>query len=314
MKLIFLFLCFFSFLFSTEVSCRYSLKANSIYNFSKLSNSSILSIDGEIEDNLIFGGLDPANSPIVYYDDRSAICGGKLDSNTIISAYCPYDIETCFDINIGASGLSLITKKDNSYTNNVVIADGYPCLPKNITTLTVSFYGYKNTDYADIGYGNFNLYAIEEERVNTLEKEEARIQREKCSGLIKYVDEWEELLDSQNVSANKILSNIDFSKNVIDELTTIGEENLPTLNKYLEVLEFEVDVKNTITDSFSKYSNIFGLDTYGSAPEPITFSLFGIKFKPLDFSNYESFVLLCRTSFSIFAYVWGFILIIKDIK
>lgn len=313
MKLLFLLSFFITFLLSNEVSCKYSLKANSLYNFSKLANSSILSVVGEVEYGLIVGDLDPANSPIVYYDNNSAICGGKLDKNIIVSAYCPYDIEGCFDINLGTSGLSLITKIDNLYTNNVTVANGYPCLPKNVSNISVAFYAYESDNRKDIGYGNLKLLAIDEETEIPLEKEEARIQREKCSGLIKYIDEWEELLDSQNVSTKKILTTLETKDNKDeDELNIIAEKFISDNDESLDLDTFETNIKTTITDSFLNYSNVFGLGSYGSVPTPITFSLLGKTYTPLDFSKYENFVSICRTSFALFAYVWGFILFIRD--
>lgn len=335
MKVIYILVLCTTFLFSS-VSCKFKLKSNSIYEFSNHSNSSILSVQGELDNGLLYGDLDPANSSITYYDNSSPVCGGSNTSNILITAYCPHELDICWDITLGVNGYQTIIKKDNQYMNNVVIVDSTPCLPKNVSNITVGYYDYDNND---IGFANLNLLAIEEERVIPVTTQLAKIQREQCPNLIKYVDEWEDILSNQNLSLEKSLKTIDSVnydstnqslENINSTLQNSNQDNNNNnnsneedftgvtddfeinLNIDLELESFESNIESSITNTFNNYSNVFGFSGYGSAPSPINFSFLGNTYSAFDITNYDEHLPLFRNTFITFAYVWGFILVVRD--
>ncbi|TLP36945.1 hypothetical protein [Arcobacter arenosus] len=331
MKLLLILTVFTNILLANVITCKNKNTASSIYLLSQLQNS-ILTNQGELDGNLVFGDIDPANSPIAYYDDSSAVCGGSGNYNRIVEAYCNHNIDACWSIRLGESGVSTIIQKESTYTNNVILVNGLPCLPYGVNNVTVGFYDYDNND---IGLANFLLTNIEDENTIALTESEARSQREYCPNLLKYIDEWELKLDLQNESLNKSLTTINIlntsSINQRLEDINITLQNLNTTNQEsedytgvadsLEVnpdINSELDsftdnIKSSIENSFDNYSNVFGFGGYGSAPTPITFSMFGKTYSAFDVSNYSEHLSLIRTTFLSFAYVWGFILVVRDL-
>ncbi len=321
----------------TTVVCKNKIKANSIYEFSQKEKFSILTVQGELDEGSLYGDIDPANSPISYYDNQSAICGGSANFNRLVSAYCDYNIDSCWDIKLGVSGVSTIVQKEGVYTNNVVVVDSMPCLPYNVSNVTVSYYDYDNND---IGFANFLLTDIEDERKYLLTEEEANRQRESCPSFLQYVDQWEEKLDSQNQALNKnlvSLTSYDFINtnhyveninNTLKNINNSGNPDNPNTNNDSEYEEignnfsintninldsFRTEINNSFESSFNNYSNIFGFDGYGSAPSPITFSLLGKTYSALDITLYNEHLPLIRNSFLAFAYIWGFILTVRTL-
>lgn len=319
-----------------EISCKNKLETTSIYEFGILPNSSILAVVGELEDGFIYGDIDPANSPIPYYDNRSAICGGKEDFNKLVIAYCPYDIDICWDITLGSSGYQTIVKKDGKFTNNVIVADTYPCLPYNTQKVTVAFYDYDNND---IGFADFNLLAIEEEIITNLTKEEAINQRNSCPNLLSYIDELENIATNQNLAlqttltnvntlnldnTNQLLTNLNYTLSTLElkkDQEPINDDDSEVIlsnfninpNIDNEINTFKNNLESKINTSFNSYSEFFGFGNYGLAPDPINLNLFGRSYTILDIQMFNDQIPMIRNVFISFAYAWGCILVFRDL-
>ena len=195
-----------------------------------------------------------------------------------MTSYCDWNIDKCYDVKVGVSGFEAIIKQDGKYTNNVIFKGVYPCLPYGIDNVTVGFYDY---DKKDIALANFFLTDIEDERIFPLTQEEADKQRSQCAGIEKYIDDWENLLDSQNANLNKNITSIDSIierdyenpyKPKYDGITENFEVN-PNVSNDLD--SFKTNVKTSITNSFDNYSNAFGFGGYANAPSPIILDLYG---------------------------------------
>ncbi|RXK14240.1 hypothetical protein CP965_01980 [Halarcobacter mediterraneus] len=337
MKILFITLVSISFLLG-KVSCPYDLQADTIYNFSKLENIAILSVQGEVYDNLVYGDLDPANSPITYYDNRSAICGGEFNFNRVIVAYCDWHRDSqCWDITLGSTGYKTIINENGTYKNNVIIANYYPCLPYLVEKVTVAFYDYDNND---IGYATLNLNEVDEQFDIQLTEEKAKEQRTICSSepITPYIDDWEKILLNQKQSIKQIDINIaninpNFTNN-LEQLNSINEninEKSENLNQDIdesilldgfivnpsidgELSNFQRDIENTLTNSFDTYSNVFGFGGYGSAPTPIDFDLLGNSYTAFDIKQYDEHIPMIRNTLLSFSYFWGFLLVSRSIK
>ena len=336
MKNLFIIIIFVDLLFSTEIDCKFKYSADSIYNLSSEINSSIITSQGELEDNLIYGDIDPANSEIVYWDNNSPICGGSSEFNRLVEAYCDTSLNSsCWDITKGSTGYQTIIKNSElKYTNNVILVNGYPCLPYNISSVTVGFYDYDNND---IGFATFNLNKIFNETITSLTKEEQKYQRDMCPNLISYIDDLERLKTEQynflNTDLNSInLLNIDIDTtlqnldNTLENLSNTDSSDSndnydgviddfevnPDISSELSI--FKNDIENKIENSFSSYSDVFGLGGYAPAPAPITLNLFGKSFALLDMSLVDDYIPTFRDLLLTFSYFAGFIIFIRTIK
>lgn len=321
------------------VSCKYSLESESIYSFSKLENSSLLSVVGEVIENgtQVVGDLDPANSSIAYWDNNSPICGGSNTFNRLVEAYCDYRNSYCFNINRGSTGHETIIRNENGvYTNNVIIVNDEPCLPYGVTSVTNAWFDYDNND---IGFATLSLNRIFDEHIFELTESEQKYQRDMCPNIISYIDELEDLKTSQNQAINKPITStnildFDFISSSLGVLNTSIQElssnnsGLPDNPNYDGVTDgfninpnptsdigsFEANIKNKIESSFTNYSNVFGLDGYGSTPKPISFSMFGKTYNAFDVSTFDEHIPMIRNFLASISYLWGFIFFIKGIK
>ena len=320
-------------LFATSITCKGKIKEPTLYKFEQKAGSSLLVNQGELDENLIYGDIDPANSSVSYYDNRSAICGGSFDYNKIIVAYCDWNFDYCYDVNLGSRGFKTIEKKEGNYVNKIIFSGVYPCLPYNVSKVTVGFYDYDNKD---IGLANFSLTNIEEEIIEQLTKKEAKAQREYCPNLLKYVDEWEIKLNEQNEALNKDIENINtFNQNTLkstlqdinNSLKSVNNDNSnnPDYNNIantlninpnisLEINTFKSDIESSLINSFSSYSNVFGFGSYGKAPNAINFTMLGKTYSAFDIRKYDEHLPLIRNSFLAFAYLWGFVLTLRTLS
>ncbi len=302
-------------LFATyNITCKGDLKADTIYNFSQFPNITILAIGAELEDDYLYGDIDPANSVVTFYDDTSPVCGGSGTSNIIIDAYCSWELDHCWDVTIGSGTQELLTVIDGLYTNNTILVNSYPCMPRNTTNF--SFGAYDVNDNSDLGIGNANLSAIEEEYITTPTPQEAKAQREACKepDLISYIDEWEDLLSQQKTALQNMNSKVDMNERDLS-LNNL-DTTLPTYDTYIDSLDITNELSNftttfqsTIENSFNNHANIFGFGNYGTAPSAITFTLLGHTYSAFDVTTFDEQIPFIRNTLLAFSYVWGVIIV-----
>ena len=304
------------------ITCKGDLQANSIFNLSSLPNSSLLSLGMEQDGIYVYGDIDPANSPIVFYDDTSPVCGGNGKDNILISKYCPYDVDSCWDVTIGTGTTQLLIKnKDGLYTNNTHIVNGYPCMNRDTTNFSVGAYDVYTNE--DIGFINANLMIIENENISTPTVKELTTQKNACTqvDLIQYIDEWEDLKTTQNeelffINDNTHINTFDFllsnfESNNDDALNDLATTYNDYLNIDDELMGFQSDYESIVYSSFDSYSNIFGFGGYGNAPTPYNLSFLGQEYKLFDLTTMDDSIPFIRYSLLSFSYVWGLVIFTK---
>lgn len=322
MKVILLIILLLNFSFATyNITCKGAIGASTLYDFSKLPNSSFLAVEGEYDGEYIYGGIDPANSNIVFYDDNSPVCGGDGDKNILIEAYCHWSIDYCWDITLAPAMEELLMIENDIYFNNVIIVNVYPCLPRDTTSFSVGFYDWQNHN-KDIGIARVNLSNIDSEYIETPTKKEAKAQRETCKtptkpdvDLIQYVDDWENLLSNQISILSSLNSKINLKSFdlTLNNLNTTIEDNGYSYDNDIEnaLSNFTNNYKSTIKNSFISYSNVFGIGGYGSAPTPIKFTLLGHTYSLFDVKTFDEQIPFIRFTLLSFSYVWGSIIVFR---
>lgn len=114
-------------------------------------------------------------------------------------------------------------------------------------------------------------------------------------------------LRSMNSSINKLNRNIEVQNNrnskLNNDLNNIRQPSETDITS--DLANFTSSYKSTLNDSFSNYSDVFGLDGYGSPPRNVTFSLFGNTYTIFDISILSPFVDTIRNIFLISAYLFG---------
>lgn len=266
------------------------------------------------------GALDTVNSSVSYWDDTSAICGGEVDENILITAHCDDSKNSaCWDVMVGkGSGIEIITQnaEDGLFYNNVNFVNGYPCLPRETKNFTVGLYSQSSgNDYSTpFQNANLNTYVITN-RIS-LTPEEANTYRNVCSPITAPNTDYTEQLNQliENTSENKNIKELNERDKKLDtdleSFVSNIEDNDTTEN---DLLEFETAFQTTLNDTFLNYSDVFGFGGYGSAPSPISFSMLGNTYEVFNISIIDDYVDLIRNIFTIFAYLWGIIIVFRSV-
>lgn len=269
--------------------------------------------------NFVDGSLDVVNGSVNYWSDESAICGGSLDKNIFIEAYCDDSINSsCWDVSVGISGIELITKNltDGKFYNNVTYVNGYPCLPKETASFTIGLYSANTGFDYEIPFQNANLNTYLTTNVLSLTSVEADTFRNICSPVIPPSSDYSEQLNQliQNTKDNNNIKELNERDKKLDNDLQLYSSNLVNNDTTeTDLLEFETTFEATLNNSFLNYSNVFGFSGYGAAPAPISFSLLGQTFEVFNISVIDEYIDLIRTTFSIFAYLWGIIIVFRSV-
>ncbi|MGB7402126.1 MAG: hypothetical protein WA916_06075 [Arcobacter sp.] len=117
---------------------------------------------------------------------------------------------------------------------------------------------------------------------------------EKIDDTLENIDEKLENEKTQNQSLNDVADNYEMDLNIDSELSSL-----------------ERDYKDTLSDTFSNYSNVFGIGGYGSAPSSISFNLLGRSYTVFDISYISAYVNHIRNIFLACAYLFGIFLVFK---
>ncbi|MGB7402125.1 MAG: hypothetical protein WA916_06070 [Arcobacter sp.] len=320
MKFIFSVLLLINTLFAYNIICKGDIGASSFYDLSALSDYSYITSGGKLEDSgHLTAEMDPANGEIPYYADSSPVCGGNSDTNLLVEAFCSWKISYCWEITGGPASANLLNHDGLMYTNNTIIVNGYPCLPYGINSISFGVYDWDTNQ--NIGIYNFNLSDIFLEHKKTVTKEVAKKQRETCKDkpdvdLIPYIDDWENLKANQittltNLNEKLNINSYDFELNNLD----LEKEDNNPYDFNLDITDtlnaFSNDFDTSMKTSFYKYSNVFGIGGYGSAPTPIKFNLLGQSYSLFDVNTFNNVIPFIRLTLLSFSYIWGSIIILK---
>ena len=134
-------------------------------------------------------------------------------------------------------------------------------------------------------------------------------------------------INNNNTTLTNTISNIDTTlqnlDNTLENLSntdnsdsndnydgvTDGFEVNPDISS--ELSTFRNDIENKIENSFSSYSDVFGLGGFGSIPAPITLNVLGHSYTLFDLSVLNPYVQNIRNIFLISAYIFGLFLIFR---
>lgn len=265
------------------------------------------------------GALDTVNNYIYFWDENSAVCGGSLNENRMIEAFCDDSINSsCWDVLVGKSGIEIITKnsENGNFYNNVNYVNGYPCLPPQTSSFTIGLYSANSGNDYEIPFQNANLNTFNVSSVQTLTQEEGNMYRSICSPTTAPTSDYSQQLNQliENTSENKNIKELNerdkqLNQNLENYINTL--QNTDTTET--DLLEFETTFQTTLNNSFSNYSNIFGFGGFGPTPSPISFNMFGKSYDLFNVSILNEYIDLIRTTFIIFAYLWGIIIVFRSI-
>ena len=105
------------------------------------------------------------------------------------------------------------------------------------------------------------------------------------------------------------ITNEDSLNNISNSDLSINDTNL---NNAMD--SFTTEYTNILDTSFINFSDVFGFGGYGSAPDTISFNLLGNSYDVFNAKNFDPFIDTFRNTFVSFAYVWGFLIVLKDFK
>ena len=309
--------------------CKGEASAPSIYEYSQLNGYPAGAYGFEnMPDELpnLYGEVDTVNDTLLYWDDTSPVCGGNGSDNRLIEAYCNASGNNsgCWDVTTGGGSTNIITSGNGGYTNNVILVDSKPCLPRGISNFGFGAYEWDNN--TDIGMASANLNTIFDESIESVSSEVAQTQREICgtdstespSSTIDYTAQLDQIIDNTAPNSQVVskLTNIDNREQQKDDdlNTFISGKDLDSMMSITNDLDtFNTTFETTLSDTYTSYSDVFGFGDYGVAPEPISFNMFGTEYKVFDPTVLNPHIDLIRNTFAIFAYLWGFIIVFRGI-
>ncbi|PIE85793.1 hypothetical protein CSA08_00125, partial [Candidatus Gracilibacteria bacterium] len=83
----------------------------------------------------------------------------------------------------------------------------------------------------------------------------------------------------------------------------------PDISSELE--GFKTDIENSISNSFTNYSDVFGFAGYGYPPSPISFNLLGKTYTVFNINWISQYVDTIRNIFLVVAYLFGLFLVFR---
>jgi len=269
------------------------------------------------------------------FDSQSAVCGGSLNKNILLQFYCDYDSGICFDHikTSSLNGLHFITNTTNkdgniitgSFTNKTIIVNNIPCVDSSIILPVNIVHTYYNDDTTEknleYDFMGFQITGIFSQSETILDEDTAKEYRKACNktDIVEYVDDLEPQrfqMPSLITSLNNFFdSDISFFNNINTESEDYSSINEPTQTDITSDLDsFSNDYENTLNDTFLNYSDVFGFGGYAPAPNNITFELLGNKYVVFGESLFNPYIDEIRNTLLIFSYVWGVLIVIKDLK
>ncbi len=276
------------------------------------------------DETTVYGELDTCNFGLPFWDSSSPACGGDGVENTLIELWNTSCDDSSFIFTVGDKsgyGIHSFDTETNEYINNTVFVNGYPCMSKSESSMTVAFYDWN--DNSNIGLVTAkNLNDIGSVTNYSLSSEEITILKSVCgvapeSSSIDYTPLLNQIITntSTNIITSDKLTNIDNrQQNIEDTLNDAvsGKTIESILDTTSDIDTFNTTFETTLTDTFDNYSDVFGFGGYGEAPEPISFTMFGNSYTVFDISSIGSTnIELIRNTFLLFAYLWGFIIVFR---
>lgn len=284
----------------------------------KVSNLKFQSSAYEMEDG--YPLLDPVNFEIYYYDNDSAICGGSKEENTLIAGSCSSEIDSCWDVITGKSGELIIdyNAETKEFFNNVIVVNNYPCLPRQTKTFTSGLFDYNSGNNYEPPFIHANLSKYRVEDVEYVSSEVAKQQRIICKASepdpsADYTEQLNTLID--NTSENKNIKELNERNKNLDSNLDNYISSLPTIEdtQQTQLTDFQTSYETTLDETYSLYSDVFGFGGYGSAPAPISFTFLGNTYEVFNINMINDYLELIRNTFSIFAYLWGIIIVFRGV-
>ena len=277
------------------------------------------------DETTVYGELDTCNYSMPFWDISSPACGGSGTSNILVEKMNNACDDSAFIFTVGdVSGYMIhkVNPETSEYENNVIMVNGYPCMPQEETSMTVAFYDWNNN--GNIGLvtahniddtSSITSYDLTEQEVSSLKSICATSDP---NAEIDYTPYLNQIIDNTalNPSIPNALENIDNREEQRDnDLNTfISSKDIDTMMNIDSDLDtFSTTFETTLTDTYGTYTDVFGFGGYGAAPEPISFNMFGQSYNVFDPSVLSPHIDLIRNTFALFAYLWGFIVVFRNI-
>ncbi|NQY53807.1 MAG: hypothetical protein HRT42_09585 [Campylobacteraceae bacterium] len=298
-------------------NCKYSARATTLYNYSELGGLEG-SHEADPDGTDILASFDIVNDGFLYWDNDSPVCGGSSFSNILYDATCS-DTQTCsYEPTEGAGANSIVKNINEMWTNILILVDGYPCMPHPLSSVSVGLYNYE-TLY-DMGVFDFRIDGYYLESTEYVSSSVAAEQRAICEDdetpdptnpgdSTNYTGQLNQLID--NTSKNK--SQDERSQSLSDRLTTFIDNLNPSEDMDADLSGFQRNFEGKLGDAYSTYADVFGFSSYGAAPAVISFDLFNVTYEVFNIEIIEPYINNIRLVFLTFAYLWGFIIVIKTI-
>lgn len=266
----------------------------------------------------LWGEMDTVNFFFYYWDDTSPACGGDGEANIELTGHCNDAIQSsCWDVKLGTSGVPLMEAGGDGYINGVIYVNGQPCMPRDTTSFT--FGAYEWNDNYDLGLGYANLNYIKSEKTYPLTQEEIKQQKEVCSppdpnAGIDYTPYLNQIITNTSKNPNIEAMNNRQIQQDNDLNTFIQSKSLDEMMSIDDDLNsFNTTFETTLSNTYSSYSDIFGFGGYGLAPESIGFTMFEKEYKIFNPEVLTPYIDTIRNTFALFAYLWGFIIVFRNI-
>ena len=298
-------------------NCKYSATATTLYNYSELGGLEG-SHEADPDGTYILASFDIVNFGFLYWDNDSPVCGGSSQSNILYDAACS-DTETCsYEPTEGAGANPIVDNINGMWTNIVTLVTGYPCLPHPLFSVSVGLFNYESL--YDMGVFDFGIDGYEIISIEYVSSSVAAEQRAVCEdvetpepseppGSNNYTGQLNQLID--NTSKNKSQDNR--SQNLSDKLTEFIDNLNPSDDMDADLSGFQTNFEGKLGDAYSTYADVFDFSSYGAAPAVISFDLFNEEYEVFNIEIIEPYVDNIRLVFLTFAYLWGFIIVIKTI-
>lgn len=266
------------------------------------------------------------------FDSNSAVCGGSLDKNILLEFYCDYNTGKCYE-HIKTSILNELhfitnyTDKEGKiisglFTNKSIIVNGVPCVNSSISLPINIIHTYYNDDttekYIKSDFMGFKITGIFSKSETILDEDIAKKYRKTCNktDIKEYVDELEPQrfqMPSYITSLNDFFdTDISFFNDIDitnDEYNNIKEPS--EIDFTSDLSNFTSNYKESLDNSLSKYSDIFGFGGYGSAPSDIYFTFANEKIVFFSESHYADSIDTIRSTLLAFGYIVGSLLVLK---
>lgn len=277
------------------------------------------------DETTVYGELDTCNFTMPFWDISSPACGGSGTSNILVEKYNGACDDSSFIFTVGdVSGFTIhkVNPETSEYENNVILVNGYPCMPQEETSMTVAFYDWNNN--GNIGLvtahnlnntGSITNYELTEQEVSALK---SICKTADPNAEIDYTPYLNQIIDNtaSNPSIPSSLEDMNSREQQRDnDLNSfISDKDIDTMMNIDTDLEtFNTTFETTLSDTYSTYGDIFGFGGYGATPSPISFSMLGRSYNVFDPSVLNPYIDLIRNTFAIFAYLWGFIVVFRNI-